>query len=67
MKYIYCQEYVNGEKVPPITIQDAATGDYIQASYVEIEGPCRVIYDPDREGVSGSVFIETEAPVSGTL
>ena len=51
-----------GERQPPITVKTYKENAY--CSGVDIDGPCRVIYSPDRPLPCGArVWIETEAEV----
>lgn len=51
-----------GERAPPLTCKSYKENQY--AHEIEIQGPCRVIYSPDKPLSCGArVWIETEAPV----
>lgn len=52
----------HGTREPVLTVKRGRTNTY--ASAVAIEGPCRVVYSPDRPLSCGArVWIETEADV----
>jgi hypothetical protein len=52
----------NNEQNPVITVKRGKTNVY--AKSVKIDGPCRVVYRPDKPLSCGAkVWIETEAPV----
>ena len=52
----------NNEQNPVITVKRGKTNVY--AKSVKIDGPCRVVYSPDKPLSCGAkVWIETEAPV----
>lgn len=46
--------------VAPVVVYSAAGRDYVTG--VEIQGPCRVVWDPSSD--PPSVWIETESPLS---
>ena len=51
-----------GERKPVITCKTYKTNDY--AHEVEIDGPCKVIYNPDNPLPCGAkVWIETHSPI----
>ena len=51
-----------GEREPPLTVKTYRSNDY--AHEVEIAGPCRVVYRPDKPLSCGArVWIETEGEV----
>ena len=51
-----------GERKPVITCKTYKTNDY--AHEVEIDGPCKIIYNPDKPLSCGAkVWIETNAPI----
>lgn len=53
----------NGTNDPCLTVKTYKTNDY--AHDVEIHGPSRVVYSPDKPLSCGAhVWIETEAPVT---
>ena len=50
------------EMEPPITVKNYKTNQY--GDWVYIDGPCRVVYSPDKPLSCGAkVWIETEAGV----
>jgi len=52
----------NEERNPVLTVKTYKSNDY--AHEVEIKGPCRVVYSPDKPLSCGAkVWIETEAEV----
>ena len=51
-----------GERKPPLTVKTYKSNDYTKS--VVINGPCRVIYSPDKPLPCGAtVWIETESEV----
>ena len=51
-----------GERDPVITVKTYKSNDY--GSEVSIEGPCKVVYSPDKPLSCGArVWIETESEV----
>ena len=51
-----------GERAPPLTVKTYKSNNY--AHEVEIAGPCRVIYRPDKPLSCGAVcWIETEGTI----
>lgn len=55
----------DGEVRPPITVKTYKSN--IRAISVDIKGPCKVIFSPDKPLPCGAkVWIETEAEVEGT-
>ena len=53
----------NGEHEPVLTVKTYKTNDY--AFSVDIDGPCRVIYSPDKPLSCGArVWIETDSNVT---
>ncbi len=55
-----------GERAPPLTVKTYRSNDY--AHEVEILGPCKIIYRPDKPLSCGArVWIETEAAVRALL
>jgi len=53
----------NHKKDAPITVKTYKSTDY--ASVVEINGPCRIAYRPDKPLACGAyIWIETEAEVT---
>lgn len=54
------------EMEPPITVKNYKTNQYADTVY--IDGPCKVVYSPDKPLSCGAkVWIETEAGVTLTL
>jgi hypothetical protein len=52
----------HGTKDPVLTVKTYKSNDY--ASEVEIKGPCKVVYSPDKPLSCGArVWIETESEV----
>ncbi len=52
-----------GEKEPPLTVKTYKSNTY--AHEVEIEGPCKVVYSPDKPLSCGAkVWIETQSKVT---
>ena len=53
-----------GERNPPITVKTYKSNTYYMK--VHIEGPCTVVYEPDKPLSCGAkVYIETESKVYG--
>ena len=51
-----------GDREPVLTVKTYKTNDYAHA--VDILGPCRIIYSPDKPLACGAkVWIETESEV----
>ena len=51
-----------GERVPPLTVKTYKTNDY--CSEVVINGPCKIIYRPDKPLPCGAkVWIETQSDI----
>jgi hypothetical protein len=51
-----------GERVPVLTVKTYKTNDYCHEAH--IEGPCKVVYRPDRPLPCGAkVWIETDSEV----
>ncbi len=51
-----------GEREPPLTCKTSKSNEY--AYEIDIEGPCRVIYSPDKPLPCGArVYIETDSDV----
>ena len=68
LKRIHINQHVirrnakTGEREPVITCKTYKTNDY--AHTVEIDGPCKVVYSPDKPLPCGAkVWVETHAPV----
>lgn len=52
----------NGTRLPVFTVKQGDKNTY--ASYVEINGPSRLVYSPDKPLSCGAkVWIETESPL----
>jgi hypothetical protein len=67
-KYIHINQHIiksnakSGDREPVITVKTYKTNNY--GHEVEINGPCRVVYSPDKPLSCGAkVWIETEAGV----
>ena len=67
-KYIHINQHVirsnakSGDREPVITVKTYKTNNY--GHEVEINGPCRVVYSPDKPLSCGAkVWIETKAGV----
>lgn len=55
-----------GERNPVLTVKTYKSNTY--AHEVEIDGPCRVVYSPDKPLPCGArVWIETQGRVTATL
>ncbi len=53
----------NNERQPPITVKTYKSNEYVHE--VEICGPCKVVYTPDKPLSCGAhVYIITESPVN---
>jgi len=68
LKRIHINQHVirrnakTGERKPVISCKTYKTNDY--AHEVEIDGPCKIIYNPDKPLPCGAkVWIETDAPI----
>jgi hypothetical protein len=68
LKRIHINQHVirrnakTGEREPVITCKTYKSNDY--AHEVEIDGPCKIIYSPDKPLSCGAkVWIETTAPI----
>ena len=68
LKRIHINQHVirrnakTGEREPVITCRTYKSNDY--AHEVEIDGPCKIIYSPDKPLSCGAkVWIETTAPI----
>ncbi len=61
-QHILKHNYKTGERQPVITCKTYKTNEY--AHEVEIEGPSKVVYSPDKPLPCGArVWVETTAPV----
>ncbi len=61
-QHVLRHNYKTGERQPVITCKTYKTNDY--AHEVEIEGPSKVVYSPDKPLSCGArVWVETTAPV----
>ena len=67
-KYVHINQHVirsnakSGDREPVITVKTYKSNNY--GHEVEINGPCRVVYSPDKPLSCGAkVWIETEAGV----
>lgn len=61
-QHVIRKNHKTGEVNPPLTVKTYKSNDY--GSTVEINGPCRVIYRPEKPLSCGArVWIETEAGV----
>jgi hypothetical protein len=61
-QHVLKHNYKTGERQPVITCKTYKTNDY--AHEVEIEGPSKVVYSPDKPLSCGArVWVETTAPV----
>ena len=61
-QHIIRRNLKTGENEPVLTVKTYKSNDYAYA--VEIDGPCRVIYSPDKPLSCGArVWIETECQV----
>ena len=67
-KYIHINQHIiksnakSGDREPVITVKTYKTNNY--GHEVEINGPCRIVYSPDKPLSCGAkVWIETEAGV----
>ena len=61
-QHVIRKNHKTGEAKPPLTVKTYKSNDY--GSTVEINGPCRVIYRPEKPLSCGArVWIETEAGV----
>jgi len=68
LKRIHINQHViranhkNDERNPVITVKSGKTNNY--AHEVQVKGPCKVIYSPDKPLSCGAkVWIETYSPV----
>ena len=68
LKRIHINQHViranhkNNEQNPVITVKSGKTNNY--AHEVQVKGPCKVIYSPDKPLSCGAkVWIETYSPV----
>ena len=61
-QHVIKRNYKTGESEPPLTVKTYKSNSY--GSTVEITGPCRVIYRPDKPLSCGArVWIETDHEV----
>jgi|TARA_E500000318_G_scaffold84500_1_gene80314 hypothetical protein len=67
-KYIHINQHVirsnakSGKREPVITVKTYKTNNYGHS--VEVNGPCRIVYSPDKPLSCGAkVWIETESSV----
>ena len=61
-QHIIKSNHKSGENEPVLTVKTYKTNDY--AHEVKIDGPCRIVYRPDKPLSCGArVWIETEEPV----
>mgnify|MGYP005836914295 CR=1 FL=1 len=61
-QHVIRRNHNTGEREPPLTCKTYKSNDY--AVEVEIAGPCKVIYRPDKPLKCGArVWIETESDV----
>ena len=61
-QHVIRRNHKTGEREPVITIKRGRTNNF--AHEVEIDGPCRVVYSPDKPLPCGArVWVETEADV----
>lgn len=61
-QHVIKRNRATGAREPVLTVKTYKSNDYHHA--VEIKGPCRVVYSPDKPLSCGAhVWIETEADV----
>jgi hypothetical protein len=62
--HVIKKNHKTGERNPALTVKTSKSNNYYHE--VEIEGPCRVVYSPDKPLSCGArVWIETESKVIG--
>ena len=55
----------DGVPRPPIVVRDEETKRGEAFNTVQIDGPCKIVYDPNGTCCGRQVFIETESEVTG--
>jgi hypothetical protein len=62
-QHVIRSNHVKGEREPVLTVKTYKSNDY--AHEVRIDGPCRIVYSPDKPLSCGArVWIETDATVT---
>ena len=60
--HIIRRNHKTGEREPPLTCKTSKSNEY--AYEIEIKGPCKIIYSPDKPLPCGArVYIETDSEV----
>ncbi len=61
-QHVVRSNHVNDKREPVLTVKTYKDNEY--AHEVEVDGPCRVVYRPDKPLSCGArVWIETQSPV----